>query len=1442
MDSLVRDLAAAPERHPDLLSPGEVIGKFEVDRQLGRGGMGRVYLGHDRQLDRKVAIKLLRRDISRAPGVGERFLHEARITARLIHPHIVEVYDYGEHRGQPYLVLEHLAGEPLSARRRDGPSPPRAVLDLMLPVIGALAFAHDHDPPVVHRDLKPANVFLCDDGRIKVLDFGLASLSAAPGGEDARVDGVRGAEETRSVAGTPGYMAPEQIRGEVQDARVDVWAMGVMLHELLSGKRPYQELEGDRKAHSDAVSSVAPVPGLREVAPDLSRSLCGIVDRCLDKAPGERYQRAGELLEEVDEVRRQVDSGKETTRPPLWKQGIKVGLALCILTVVAAVAFLTLLGSDAEENATGPEKRRSERAEKVTKERQRKDRARRAGILLSRARKLVKDNQFDKALLVAANALQHQDDVQAREIVRLGLPRPRLIWSSHRGLGVGRIRFSPDGRYIAGTTEDGWMALWPSRGGSLWRALSTGSAVAPLAISLSPDGKHLASGHDDGAVRIWDLAHGEVVKRLAGHGSRVIAVAYAPDGETLASGGSDSTVRILRTNDGKEIRRVTLPGYAGCLAYSPDGKYLAAGGLASSIWLWEASSGKPLCRCKGRRVLASSLSFSIDGETLLSTGPGPADAALWNTRDCSARGGTKIPGTRAALFMPDGKRLISGLGDGMVVISELATGAIIRRFLAHRGAIASLACSPDGARLVTSGTDRSVHLWDLETGKRVAGLRGNAVYVESMAFSPGGARLATAGADRIIRLWRVERGEEIQEVARLKGHSDAVHALAFAADGKHLASASEDETVRLWELEGFKEVRRYMGHRNPVHFVSFKPGKGGLVSWGGDLAIRLWHTHTARQARSLSVPNMLPGGTALEPGGRLVAFGETGGGTALMDLTSGRVIRRLVGPDQDDRPVVFSPDGMLLATVGRDDTLDLWSVKSGELRGRLSAHDRRIRALAFTSDGRSLASGDAGGTVRIWYVEAHKEMAKLTGHRGAVTALAFSPDGSMLATGGDDNTLRVWGTGLAGKGKKFVGTGAAITAAVVSRGDRLIAASGQKGTVHLWDARTGKEQRRLRAHPGSRLAFSPDGTRLAVQLDGSTLNLVDLNTGRKTKKLGRPLPPKQRAAEILRTTRVSPKRGPAGPPYFGMNKALVDRLKARASATVRSLAFSPDGSHLATTWQGLIHGRSLAMWTLPDGQLAPWTSKTIPTWVFVSTDGWLIGAVIAGTKIQIIKAPVGNKKNGRKRRVMTLDCCGGLVRVVATSPDGRLLAAADGKVVRLFDLTKGRPRATLKAHEKDIYSLAVSDRGRFVASAGGDKAVIIWDATKGKELTRLAGHQRSITSLSFSPSASTLVSADGGGTVRLWDMRDVRRRHVSLPIREPVVFARDWTGFKMTGTGFQERHCLTMEPTMSKGEKRGRQKDCSEGPRWQVGHGNTRPRPPAKDGRASPGALAPGNR
>ena len=269
-----------PPPHPGLTHGHLLAGRFLLDRRLGEGGMGAVWLARDEKLGELVAVKVIRDALIADPQAIERFKREISAARRVHHPNVVRLHDLGEENGMLFLSMEYVDGESVAERiRRRGPLPFNEVRDLALRVCDALEAAHMAG--VVHRDLKPANVLVANGGPVKIIDFGVAKLAQ-----------LEGMTATNLILGTPEYMAPEQIRGGSVDARTDLYALGMILHEAIVGRTPFK---GDSPIAVGFAACTNPVPPLRVSRPDVTDAWDAFVRRALEKEPSARFASAAEM-------------------------------------------------------------------------------------------------------------------------------------------------------------------------------------------------------------------------------------------------------------------------------------------------------------------------------------------------------------------------------------------------------------------------------------------------------------------------------------------------------------------------------------------------------------------------------------------------------------------------------------------------------------------------------------------------------------------------------------------------------------------------------------------------------------------------------------------------------------------------------------------------------------------------------------------------------------------------------------------------------------------------------------------------------------------------------------------------------------------------------------------------------------------------------------------
>ncbi|HEX8339634.1 MAG TPA: serine/threonine-protein kinase [Tepidisphaeraceae bacterium] len=1003
---------------------------YRFESLLGQGGMGVVYKVVDVRLCRSVALKTLLAGAYATQSELARFLREAQAIASMRHPHIVNVYDAGEHEGSPYFTMELVEGGTLAARLAGMPLPAEKGAELLAPVARAVEAAHRAG--VVHRDLKPANILLTTEGVPKVSDFGLAVRPDAREEEGLTLTGQR--------LGTPSYMAPEQSSprwGPVGPA-ADVYALGAILYETLTGRPPFR---GDSPAETERqLLSEEPVPPSR-LNTSVPRDIETVCLKCLEKDPSRRYASAADLADDLDRFSRDepvravpMSRVGHTARwvkrhRPLAASlaGVAVLLVLLTVTSLAASAHFRRMEQQqrtlAEENGRIAREKEVQRLKAVRAEREEAELRRRAEI----EGETLRQNLYFNQMNLGAQAAMHPSGIgRVGEWLRpWATSKPDLRnweWYYLSGLchreavtlgtidGVAHVAWSLDGRHFAAAGTNGDVVLWDAAEARELRRF-TGHAGEVDTVAWSPDGTRLASAGRDGDVRVWHVSTGKAAFTYAGHRGRVSAVAWNADGKRIASCSTDGTVHVWDAGTGALhhafARQVKD---ASDVAWSPDGRWLAMTSTDTEILIRDASSGAEQLKLNGHRNLVNRLA--------------------WN---------------------PSGTRLASASNDRTAKIWNVATGAEVATLGGHTSGVTSIAWSPNGARLATGGDDYLVKIWSAADGRESATLRGHTQRVTSVAWSPDGSRLASTGFDATIKLWAAATGPE---VLVLTGHSDPAVAIAWSPDGRRLASASLDRTARIWDATGVREPVTLSGPTHQLRALAWSPDGQRLATAGLDGAIRIYEPASGKLLRSLRLENQSVFALAWAPDSRRLASGS-GGVVHIWDAVSGDALRHLHGHRERVLSVDWNGDGTRLASASFDRTIRVWDVSAGREMLNIAGHELAVNGVAWSPDGQRLASAGSDQTVKVWDAAGGRFLFSLRGHTTQVNSVRWSPDGTRLASSSNDHTIKLWHAAT-GREALTLDCGGNMVHAVAWAPDGLrLATASEDHKVRIFDATPG---------------------------------------------------------------------------------------------------------------------------------------------------------------------------------------------------------------------------------------------------------------------------------------------------------------------------------------------------------------------------------------------------
>jgi eukaryotic-like serine/threonine-protein kinase len=811
------------------ISAGTRLGPYEILGPLGAGGMGEVYRARDDRLKRDVAVKVLPASYAQDPDRLRRFEQEAQAAGTLNHPNITAVYDLGTHDGAPYIVTELLEGETLRARLAGGALPVRKAVDTAVQIARGLAAAHEKG--IIHRDLKPENLFLTKDGRVKILDFGLAKLTQtdAPGGQQTNLPTATAGTEAGVVMGTLGYMSPEQVKAQPTDQRSDLFSFGAILYEMLSGSRAFH-----RGSAAETISAI-----LREEPPDLSATnrnvqpgLERIVRHCLEKNPEERFYSARDLAFDLEALSGLSGTGEAAAKSagarPRPTRRVLAGAVVLAALAGAGLTYVALRRA----GTAGPPS-----FHQLT--------FRRGAIWKARfgsdGKTVLYSAEWDGGAVEIH--LGRSDGPDSRPF---GLKDADVLAVTASGDVAVALR----SRFSGAFTRTGTLARTAATGGGAPRELLEDVDFA----DFSPDGRDLAVVHVVSGHRRLEYPVGKLLyettgwignPRISRRGDSIAFVDHLVRGD---DGGSIAVVDLSGT------KTTLTPVFASAqgLAWSPDG---------STIWFTAADVGgnralRAVSPTGRLRVLATGAgSFTLhdvsrDGRVLLAHDLNRVGLVVRGPSDSRDRDLSWFDWSLLADVSEDGKTVLfseSGEagGAGYSVFIRGTDGSPAVRLGEGQG----LSLSPDGKRvlaLVHPTGDQGLVVYPTGPGeaKRLS-LPG--LLVRSAVWLPDGRRFVMTasepGAASRIYLGDVEGGapkaltkEGFQTIQGARSF-DARHFIAFGPDQKAWLCSIEggdpkpvpgisplDAVARVGEKDGTVWLRR--GRGIPARIVQFDLSTG----------------------------------------------------------------------------------------------------------------------------------------------------------------------------------------------------------------------------------------------------------------------------------------------------------------------------------------------------------------------------------------------------------------------------------------------------------------------------------------------------------------------------------------------------------------------------------------------------------------------------------------
>lgn len=1354
-----------------------VVGRFRVIRFLGRGASGEVFLARDQVLGRKVALKVLKT----RGGAMESLLREARTTARFQHPHIVTVYEVGEHEGRPWLALEYVEGGTLRDRLRTGRPAPRESLRIALAIAQALREAHRH--LVLHRDLKPGNVLVARDGRLRVADFGLAvsffGIDRPPPSAPA---GVAGFEIAVSRAcGTPGYMAPEQWTSRDVSGATDVWALGVVLYEMLAGHRPF--VGDDDTSLGLKTCQEPPAPPPEELA-GVPPAVGALVAGCLAKDPHERPS-ADALVERLEAL----------LAGPVVRSGTDEASPFRGLFPFGEEHAHLFFGRDAE-------------CDELI------ERLRRAPVM-----PIVGPSGAGKSSFVMAGVIPRLKETGTWHVLTM---RPgahpfetlatRLEGPKSRSRSRARARAEEDETVPQHAKRDASGDSAPTVREIAPADVDGASLAARLRASprlLNLELQHLADRLQSKVLLFVDQLE-ELHALVDDEDERrrfLLAICAAAD-------DAEAPVRVVFTlrddflgqlAEGSEVREAL--GRLQVMR-SPDRdalEQILTRPLAAAGYGWDDPSLVPemIDAVRGEAASLPILQFAL--------------RVLWDRRDRAkkllCRSSHDAMGGVLGAFAEHADGVLRGLSASQVqsarqLLLRLISADGTRKTLA-RGALLEGLASGAGevldrlveARVVTVGASAP------SAARSEAGAAGAA----GEAGEPGEVALELVH-ESLVRTWerlarwldesRVERAflAEVEQAAELwtrRGERDEEAWQGGALDDarRWLARAHAPPSARaarFLEAGRSRAARAALRRRFAVggtlavsaalaalfyvqkqqvqqraDEVQREAARAALLQ--GDFVEARARVRGSLEQQDTPVARALWWRLRMEPLAFKAEFGSgvydvavAEGGASMAVACSDRAVylldtrtaarRVLRGHAEQVQSVAYAPGGKLLASADRAGVILVRDLASDAVRACPSA-GVALRDVAFGPGGPAtsmLAAAGYDGALRLYDAAGCTLTAALEGHTGPIASVAFAPDGATIATAGFDATVRLWDvTSRRAKGvlRGHVGS---VYAAAFDVSAATLVTGGSDRLLRVWDVAQQKERRVIGPMPEeiTALALARDGT-LAVGGRDHAVRIVRLADGVELRTLSG-------HADWIRNVAFSPSGAQIASASFdgsvrlwNLDAAPEARGHAGHVGTVDFATFAPDGRRIASAG---FDDASVRLWDattgLPGRRL---TGHAGPVEALAfSPDGTRLASASYDRSVRVHRLDEPGPPlvlAGHDERMLG----------AAFVREGReLLAWGYGKEIALWDPLTGARRGAIRGHDDGVCQAVVSPDGTQLATGGFDRTVRLWSTVDWTETRRFEGHAGDVWGVGFARHGSALVSSDSKGELRLWDLASGR--------------------------------------------------------------------------------------